>query len=153
MRILIVSNYYPPAELGGWEQLTLNVAQELESRGNQVHVLTSNYLFNRIPQPEENVTRVLNLESPDHINYHAQYSILNRRSEQNNLKYLKKILNRFKPDIIYINGMWNLPVSLAKSAEQLFPGRVVYYMASYWPTEMNAHMAYWSSPAKSSTKS
>lgn len=148
MRILIVSNYYPPAELGGWEQLTLNVAQELESRGHQVHVLTSNYLIDRIPQPEENVTRVLNLESPDHINYHAQYSIFNRRSEQNNLKYLKKILNRFKPDIIYINGMWNLPVSLAKSAEQLFPGRVVYYMASYWPTEMNAHMAYWSSPAK-----
>jgi glycosyltransferase involved in cell wall biosynthesis len=58
----------------------------------------------------------------------------------------------FKPDIININGMWNLPHSLAKRAEQLLPGRVVYYIASYWPTELDAHTAYWSSNADGSIK-
>jgi glycosyltransferase involved in cell wall biosynthesis len=39
---------------------------------------------------------------------------------------------------------------VAKTAEDLSPGRVVYYMASYWPTELDAHTAYWTSPAENS---
>jgi glycosyltransferase involved in cell wall biosynthesis len=148
MRILIITNYYPPAEIGGWEQLTYDVVDELVLRGHKIHVITSDHSIDRIAEPEPNVSRVLNLESPDHVNYHLQYLFSHRRQERGNINNLFGIVGRFDPDIIYINGMWNLPHSLAQAAEQIIPGRVVYYMASYWPTEMDAHTAYWSSPAE-----
>ena len=43
--------------------------------------------------------------------------------------------------------MWNLSHSIARQAEQLCPGRVVYYIASPWPTDLDAHTAYWMAPA------
>lgn len=152
MRILIISNYYPPVEIGGWEQLTHDVSNELVSREHEIHVLTSDHLAEQIERPEHDISRILHLESPDHVNYQLPYSFLHRRWEQDNVAHLTKIAAEFKPDIIYINGMWNLPHSLAQAAEQLLPGRVVYYMASYWPTEMDAHSAYWSFPAKNGIK-
>lgn len=147
MRILIITNYYPPVEIGGWEQLTYDVAQELMRRDHQVHVVTSNRLIDQVAYSDPHVSRVLFLESPDHLNYHIQYSFTHRWQEMRNVDYLTGIISEFKPDIIYINGMWNLPHSLAQSAEKLMPERVVYYMASYWPTEPDAHSAYWSSTA------
>jgi glycogen(starch) synthase len=152
MRILIISNYYPPVEIGGWEQLTNDVVDELVARDHEIHVLTSDYLVDQIEGPEPAVSRFLHLESPDHVNYQIPYTFFHRGWEQNNVANLTQIAAEFEPDIIYINGMWNLPHSLAQAAEQLLPGRVVYYMASYWPTELDAHSAYWSLPAKNGFK-
>jgi glycosyltransferase involved in cell wall biosynthesis len=152
MRVLIISNYYPPAELGGWEQLTSDVAQELTSRGHQSHILTSNYLPGQSLALEPDISRLLYLESDDHINYHPHYTLLHKWKERRNKDNLKNLVDHFRPDIIYINGMWNLPVSLAKEAEELLPGRVVYYIASHWPTELDAHTAYWSSTASGSIR-
>jgi glycosyltransferase involved in cell wall biosynthesis len=145
MRILIITNYYPPIEIGGWEQLTADVADELSQRGHKIHVVTSNRPINGMADPETDISRILYLESPDHVNYHLQYSLSHRWQENRNAANLSVIVSEFNPDIIFINGMWNLPHSLAQAAERLLPGRVVYYMASYWPTEMDAHSAYWSS--------
>ena len=41
MRILFLSNYYPPYARGGYEQWCEEVAEELVQRGNEVCVLTS----------------------------------------------------------------------------------------------------------------
>jgi glycogen synthase len=143
MRILIISNFYPPVELGGWEQLTSNVAGKLVDRGHDVYVLTSNYRANEVKQPEPRVKRILYLESEDPVHYHPHYTLIHRWQEQKNGSNLKQVVAEFKPEIIYINGMWNLPYTVAKAAEQLLPGRVAYYLASYWPTEKDAHSAYW----------
>lgn len=148
MRILVISNYYPPVELGGWEQLTCNVVTELVERNHQVRVLTSNYLKEQIENTESDIDRSLFLESYDPQNYHPSYTLVHRRQEKENIRALTALEEEFKPEIIYINGMWNLPYSLAKRAEELAPGRVVYYIASYWPTEEDAHTAYWSTPAE-----
>jgi glycogen(starch) synthase len=150
MRILVITNYYPPIELGGWEQLTFNVVTELIKRNHQVRVLTSNYLEEQIGNSETDINRSLFLESYDPQNYHPNYTIVHRQQEKENIRTLTALENEFKPNIIYVNGMWNLPYSLAKSAEELAPGRVVYYLASYWPTEKDAHTAYWSTPADNS---
>ncbi len=143
MRILIISNYYPPLELGGWEQLTRDVAHLLRNRGHQVNVLTSNHRADQAPKPEPDVARVLHLESPDHVHYHPHYALTHRWRERRNRHHLIQAITHFAPDVIFINGMWNLPHSVAWQAEQLCPGRVVYYIASYWPTETDAHTAYW----------
>jgi glycogen(starch) synthase len=152
MRILVITNYYPPVELGGWEQLTYNVATKFKENGHQVEILTSNYRKDHIFVPEPRVHRSLHLESYDPEEYHPYYTILHRKQERENVETLTQLVSTFDPDIIYINGMWNLPYSVAKAAEDLSPGRVVYYMASYWPTELDAHTAYWSSPAENSVR-
>ncbi|MCI0575016.1 MAG: glycosyltransferase family 4 protein [Chloroflexi bacterium] len=147
MRILIISNYFPPFEIGGWEQLTADVAGLLKQRGHQVWVLTSNHRAAELTAPEPGVERALHLESPDQFYYHAPYTLTYRWREQQNSRMLARRVASFVPDIIFINGMWNLPLSLAWRAEQLCPGRVVYYLASPWPAEPAVHAIYWSDPA------
>ncbi len=143
MRILIISNYYPPFEIGGWGQLTQNVADRLQDRGHQVCVLASNYRAEELVDAEPDVCRLLHLESPDHVHYHPHYSFTQTRLESENRKILVHTAIEFAPDIIFINGMWNMPHTVARTAEVLRPGRVAYYMASSWPMEQDAHTAYW----------
>ena len=143
MRILIISNYYPPAEIGGWEQLTSDVANELRRRGHEVCILTSNYQANLAEGEEKNVYRALYLESADPLRYHPQFTLLRSWQERQNDKSIADRVKHFGPQIVFINGMWNLSYTVARKAEQLCPGRVVYYLASYWPTEIDAHTAYW----------
>jgi len=152
MRILVISNYYPPIELGGWEQLTSNVVSRLIARGHQIEILTSNYRAKEVRRDEAGIHRHLHLESYDPVNYHPKSTLYFRRQEDENRKVLNNIVSKFDPEIIFINGMWNLPVTVAKNAEAVRPGRVVYYMASYWPTEPDAHTAYWTSDAGSKLK-
>jgi hypothetical protein len=40
LRILLVSNYYPPYEVGGYEQLCRDVAMRLAEREHQIQGLT-----------------------------------------------------------------------------------------------------------------
>jgi glycosyltransferase involved in cell wall biosynthesis len=122
------------------------VARQLTERGHQVHVLTSNYRADQIQPPEPAVARILHLESPDHVHYQLHYSLEERWREQQNQQHVAQVVTSHKPDIIFINGMWNLPHAVAQQAERLCPNRVVYYIASYWPTELDAHQAYWQSP-------
>lgn len=143
MKILVISNYYPPYELGGWEQLTRDVAKILEARGHQIEVLTSNHCADRVSEPEPHVHRLLHLESPNQARYHPVYTLTRVQKEQENNGYLDRVVQAFRPDIIFINGMWNLPHTLAGHAEALLPGRVAYYIASYWPSEPDAHNAFW----------
>ncbi len=143
MRILVISNYYPPLELGGWEQLTSNVVCKLRERGHAVTVLTSNYRKMELKSPEDGIYRLLHLESYDPLNYHPMYSLVKGVKERENLRHLKAMIEVSAAEIIFINGMWNLPHSLAQGAEAMLPGKVVYYLASYWPTEADAHTSYW----------
>lgn len=146
MRILIVSNYYPPFEIGGWGQLTYDVTQLLRARGHTTHVLASSYRQDELVQPESGVSRDLHLESPDHVHYRPIYTWQHRRHEAENRQTIERLAASFAPDIVYVNGMWNLPHNVAHTLERLCPGRVIYYMASYWPAEMDAHTAYWTDP-------
>ncbi|NCC66085.1 MAG: glycosyltransferase, partial [Spirochaetia bacterium] len=56
MRILIISNLYPPHVLGGYEILCHQVVSYLLDRGHQVHVLTSDH---GQASSEETITRTL----------------------------------------------------------------------------------------------
>ena len=143
MRILVLSNYYPPFELGGWGQLTRDVSTCLEERGHRVHVLTSNYRRADLNSPESNVSRLLHLDSLDAAYYHPYYSLNQRRHEFENKRIISRLIADFSPDVVYVNGMWNLSQTVVFHAEQLCPGRVVYYIASTWPTDVDAHSAYW----------
>src|SRR5688500_12198423 len=62
MRILFLSNFFPPARPGGYTQWCHEVAERLAERGHNVGVLTSRYELEKAPVGEQNIYRLFHLE-------------------------------------------------------------------------------------------
>jgi glycosyltransferase involved in cell wall biosynthesis len=157
MNLLFLTNFYPPHEIGGYEQLCQELADALRLRRHRLTVLTSNYqrpadgaataLKQAAPNREEGVLRSLFLDAPlDH--YQPLDFFRQRRKHQAwNQRQLQQCIERLQPDVVLVWGMWNLSLLLPALAETLLPGRVAYYLCSYWPADVDAHSAYWQLPA------
>ena len=151
MKILFLSNLYPPYVIGGYEALCQEAVDGLAKRGHEVCVLTSTYGVER-PISEGNVHRLLSLES-DLQFYQIKDGWSYPRRKQRNLEHLNWLIHQEQPDIVFIWGMWNLSNSLAYEAEKRMRSRVVYYLANPWPIEANMHQAFWDAPARTPVKS
>jgi glycosyltransferase involved in cell wall biosynthesis len=150
MKILFLSNMYPPYVIGGYEALCQEAVEGLAKRGHQVSVLTSTYGCDR-EFSEGNIHRLLSLES-DLQFYKMRDAWTYPQRRQQNLDHLRRLIATEKPDIVFIWGMWNLSKSMAWEAERLRGARVVYYLANPWPIEANMHQAFWDAPATSFAK-
>lgn len=147
MRILTISNFYPPVELGGWEQLTAEMVEDLRGRGHQILVLTSDYRAKTVQAKDNAVWRCLKLQS-DVLHYRISDFLRWGSVEKHNFAMIDRALKVFSPDIVFVHGMWLLPHSLAWYVEQKLPKRVVYYVAGNWPYFPDPHELYWSSPPR-----
>jgi glycogen synthase len=150
MKLLFLTNFYPPASRGGYEQWCQEMADTLRSRGHQIVVLTSrSQADDGLPAEPEWIRRELHLEMPlVSLRNGIEFFTSRKRREEENLDRLRQILHNERPDAVLIWGMWNLPRSLAALAEALLPGRVVYYMGDYWPTLPSQYVYYWQAPAR-----
>lgn len=150
MRLLFLTNFYPPVGRGGYEQWCQEVAIGLRNLGHEVVVLTSRHGKPGFREPEPAwIHRELHLEMElASFRNGFQFFTSRRARENENLARLKLFLNNYAPDCILIWGMWNLPRSLPALAENQKPGRVVYYMGDYWPTLPNQFEIYWKVPAQ-----
>ena len=148
MRILFLSNFFPPARPGGYTQWCHEVAERLGERGHTIGVLTSRHERAKAPRGEQNIYRLLHLEGD--LEYYQPLHFFTRwkRQHRENLVFLEHTVKDFAPDLIFVWGMWALSKALPALAEQLLPGRVVYYLSDYWPSAMDMHTAYWQSPAQ-----
>lgn len=148
MRILILSNFFPPARSGGYTQWCHEVAERLAKRGHTIGVLTSRYELAKAPAKEHNIHRLLHLEGS--LAYYQPLHFFTRWKKQyrENLEFLEQTVKDFAPDLIFVWGMWALSQALPARAEQLLPGRVVYYLSDYWPSALDMHSEYWQSPAR-----
>lgn len=147
MRLLFVSNLYPPYHLGGYEQLCHEVATQFVSRGHHVDVLTSIYGVTA-KLPEGGIRRQLRLQSD--INYYHPIQVLRYFPDRRaNLRAVRNMLAAAQPDVAVIWGMWNLSWSVAAEVEAMMGSRVVYYLANAWPMDPSPHEAYWSGTAHS----
>lgn len=97
MRILIVTNLYPPQHVGGYELGCRDVVEKLRARGHAVQVLTSNFRNGKTENPpdEKDVARVLQ------FNGQATDSPHNKKAECAKLMQSVKL---FSPDVVYF---WN----------------------------------------------
>lgn len=143
MRILFISNFYPPYDLGGMEQLCQEVLLGLQTRGHQCHVLTSRHGSNGRSSVEPGITRSLYLQADIHYYRPLDFFLRRPRQERANVEALRATLSSFQPDVVFIWGMWNLSKQVAYWAEQWLPGRVAYAVASYWLIDPDPHEAYW----------
>ncbi len=150
MKVLFLSNFYPPQSRGGFEQWAREVAEELVRRGNQVRVLTSTYGRKTLPNSDPAwVRRELFLEMEFSSLKNALLFFTSRRKRKvANLARLEQAVREFAPDVILLWGMWNLPRSLPVLAEKLMHGRVAYYMGDFWPNLPVQFKNYWEAPAR-----
>jgi len=148
MKILFISNFYPPHKIGGYELLCQQVVEAFIRRGHAAQVLTSTL---GIEQPEIGgiVNRCLTLES-DLDHYQLKRALNYPAAKKRNVENLRSQVSSFRPDIIFIWGMWALSKDLALESEKLMNSGVVYYLANPWPIEKNLHVAYWDLPPRRS---
>lgn len=148
MRLLFLSNFFPPYDLGGMENRCKETVMKLQERGHDVHVLTSRFGVGAGTERTKDVTRSLYLQA--NINYYRSKDFFFKRihQEKANLQELHRTIEYFSPDLILIWGMWNLSRNLPYWAEQWLPNQVVYFIASYWPIEEDVHFKYWKTPAR-----
>ncbi len=124
MRILIVSNLYPPAVLGGYEILCAQVAERLAARGHAVAVLTSDFrpdgpsaAMSDGAKPFGNVWRDLNLIVPfgkplgrarvQHLNVFRRNRAATARR-----------LAAFKPDVVFFWSQRRLSLGTWRAATE-----------------------------------
>ncbi len=109
MRLLFLSNLYPPVVLGGYEIACANVARAMAERGHEVRVLTS---WSHIPQPDTPAWVDRSLDLHWHIPHRIADPMMEQRdlhgsvcSSYANTLRLLTVLREFQPDIVYV---WNL---------------------------------------------
>src|SRR5215510_10523654 len=144
MRILFLTNFYLVHESGGEDQSCQQVVEGLNQRGHATLVLTSMHGTNNVSVKADGIYRSLYLEM-DPVPWQNSITFFTKRKarEDHNLRCLEQVLEEFRPDIIFIWGMWNLPKSLAVLAEARYPDKVVYRFATYWPTLPSQYETYW----------
>ncbi|MCB0108765.1 MAG: glycosyltransferase family 4 protein [Caldilineaceae bacterium] len=147
MNILVISNFYPPHHIGGYGMLCWEVVNGLLERGHRVTVLAGMHGV-ATPTSEGHIHRRLTLES-DLYFYRPQSAIRYPQVKRRNLAIVQELIQQEQPDFVFIWGMWALTKEVAKEAERLLPGRVVYYLANPWPIDPNLHRSYWDMPANS----
>jgi glycogen synthase len=112
MRVLAITNLYPPVSLGGYEMACANVCRELLARGHQVKVLTGrSHLPVMGGAPDEaHVSRVMDLNwYLPHLPGNAY--IFNREVHRSHISSLANTailhdeIGRFRPDVVYV---WNM---------------------------------------------
>ena len=96
MKILVVSNLYPPHHIGGYELGCRDVVEKLRARGHAVTVLTSNFRQHDRPGAETDVHRTLHFAAGGEAQPHQVRAECAR---------LTAILREVKPEAVYF---WNL---------------------------------------------
>ncbi|MEZ4618576.1 MAG: glycosyltransferase family 4 protein [Caldilineaceae bacterium] len=163
MRILFLTNFYPPHDYGGYEQWCHEVALRLQQRGHMLAVLTSRYrrqqkgedstcaetteVARTCIEAEPHVSRTLHLETDLHF-YDPRDFFRRAHHERENQARLREQIEQVQPDVIMVWGMWNLSHNLTFWAEELRPGRVAYFISNYWPADIDPHTAFWQLPTR-----
>lgn len=128
MKILFLTNLYPPYYLGGYEQLCMDVVDGLAAKGHHCHVLTSTYGVEK-SVVEGHVYRLLELEGDFHGKRHTLVRSNSIRSRNETI--LRKVIIDISPDILFVWNMRRFSRSLLFLAEKLHT-KVVYYVTDNW---------------------
>ena len=120
MRILVLTNLYPPHYVGGYELRCRDITEALRDRGHTMQVLTSTYTAagtGAPRQPDYTVERSLRLHG---FFGHPWLGIRDLRSlEQDNNAALLAAIQAFKPDLVHVWNLGGLSKSLALTLQRL----------------------------------
>ncbi len=150
MRILYLTNYYPPHYIGGYELHCQRVAQWLSQQGHAVRILSSDFRLEDIaddaPTDGPEVFRHLQLRYWKDITELGYW-----QRERRDLAILRLQMHSFKPDIVVLWNMAKLASGLVMEAQRLSPV-LVYHLMDEWVTLFqtgNGLPQFWARPANS----
>jgi len=130
VKILALSNFYPPHHFGGYEIGFAQVLERLARRGHAVRVLTST--FARPGAPADGgavaVERVLPLLGPKH----RLAGVVRREVRANRLLRVRVTAER--PDVAFVGNMSRMPMSLLYTLKAL-EVPAAYYVSDTWLAE------------------
>ncbi len=130
MRILVISNLYPPYYIGGYELGCQQVVEALKQQGHEIKVLTSSYGLEK-PTSDGETYRWLKIEQSWQKNTKSNTPLDVIRKERINQAAFARLCREFKPDVVYIWNAANISISLAFLAQQQkIP--VFYYISDHW---------------------
>jgi len=154
MRILVITNLYPPHIIGGYELLCKEQVEYLQAAGHQVTVLTSYYGLNK-PAVEGNVHRILcDIDQPKRKKK-KMLSAISDHFPNRDIPIVKTFIKKHQPDLLYIFTLdrltpFLLPYLLTLSLPK------VYFVSDYWihinTSELDERVTYWSTTPKNKIK-
>lgn len=135
MKILFITDRYPPYYEGGYEINCEITAKTLQRKGHEIFILTSDYGIDR-PQINSNVYRLLHsLKRQANKGFHRRMAeVGNALSARKNFRITKKVVDEIKPDIAYIWRMGSISI-FPLCAIQSFGLPMVYSLGDYWLLE------------------
>ena len=131
MKILTISNLYPPHYVGGYELRCEAVVTALRARGHVVEVLTSNHGVgtSRDGPAENGVSRALRIHG---FFGHPWLGISELRElELHNNRILRQAVAACQPDVVHVWNLGGISKSLCLTLQQLGV-RVVYDISDHW---------------------
>jgi len=149
VKILFLTNYYPPHEVGGYEQLCRDVAERLAERGHTFAVLTSDRgVVEGQKAQEPCIHRLLRVQPQlgARLGTVGQFFLTRRQAEAHNRTVFRSIVQQLRPDVVFIWNLQGLPQELAVDAEALPGVAVAYWLAGYTPAEPDLFWRYWTQP-------
>lgn len=102
MRVLAVSNLYPPSYVGGYELRCKDVVDRLRGRGHEVSILTSRYGTRR-PETEASIHRRLHLGGLSTLPHGSLLGAM--AVEFWDHRFLNRLVRELRPQVI---SVWNL---------------------------------------------
>lgn len=153
MRILVISNLYPPHGIGGYEERCKYTVDALRERGHEVHVLTSDHFIEeRDSGAETNIDRLLKVHGfygHPWLPIHKLYKL-----ESANQKTLQATMARLQPDIVHVWNMGGISKSLLHTLEAS-PTPLLYDISDHWiarSLKADVWLSWWNDPG-STTRS
>lgn len=115
MRVLVVTNLYPPHYLGGYELYCRDRVDDLRASGHDVRVLTSTFVAGPAKRaPDRDVFRELQLAEPSRSPFARRPRIASWRRERHNVRVLGQHIDEFQPDVLNWWNMGSLSSSLVE---------------------------------------
>lgn len=117
--VLIISNLYPPLQIGGYEIAAKDVAEELEDSGLSVTVLTSDYRLETLSLQEDHIFRTLKLVG----SWYGDYRVDSRLAhDSHNHVTTARLLDKLSPKVVYAWNQANLGAGpLVAAAKRKIP--------------------------------
>ena len=139
MRILLVTNLYPPHILGGAEILARDYAVQLQALGHEVFVLTSSYGLSKAQQ-EDHIWRTLYYAPAAHFDRSQaawrQISLISDYYRSfhapSNVKELQRAIAETQPDVLYVWEITGIGLTSMLKAFQNISLPIVYHLGNYW---------------------
>jgi glycosyltransferase involved in cell wall biosynthesis len=150
MKILVLSNLYPPHYVGGYELCCQMTVEALRARGHVIEVLTSDFAADGVTWGNDaGVTRTLRIHG---MFGRPWLGILGlRRLEEFNNRTVRAALDRIKPDLVFV---WNCS-GLSKSILFTLQNSGVpaaFFVSDHWiarAAQADVWLRWWNGPAQS----